>query len=308
MATEWLDGTSASRLDPAGRLNALLARGSSVAVPGAYDGLSALLAKKAGFEALYLSGAALSASMGLPDLGMLTLEDLKGKARELVRASGLPLIADCDTGFGEVLSVMRTVRELEEVGAACVQIEDQKLPKKCGHLNDKTLVETSEMCAKVEAAKRASGGIAICARTDAAAVSLDEAISRANRYAEAGADLIFVEALTSHDDMRRVRAEVKAPLLANMTEFGRTPPTNLATFDAMGFELVIYPVSAFRAASRAGQLLLNVLKRQGEVGPAIETMMPRAELYDVIGYFDYEALDAKIAHTVLDTTEDLKTP
>src|SRR3954469_18664387 len=186
------------------RLRNLIARKTAVAVPGAHDGMSALLARQAGFEALYLSGAALSASMALPDLGLLTLDDVSRKAREIVRACDLPLIVDCDTGFGEALNVMHAVRTLEEIGAACIQIEDQHFPKKCGHLNDKKLVPGKEMPRRVAAAKKPATELLICARTDAAGGSLDEAIMRAGRYREAGADVIFVEALTSHDDIARV--------------------------------------------------------------------------------------------------------
>jgi methylisocitrate lyase len=298
MAATWLDRPRKPK-DAAARLRELIARRSACAVPGAYDGMSALIARQAGFEALYLSGAALSASMALPDLGLLTLDDVAHKAREIVRASDLPLIVDCDTGFGEALNVMHTVRVMEEVGAACVQIEDQQLPKKCGHLNDKRLIPADEMCRKVAAAKTASSGILICARTDAAGSSLDDALLRARRYHEAGADVIFVEALTSQDDIKRVRAEVKAPLLANMTEFGRTPDLALSDWDAFGFELVIFPVSAFRVASGAARRFYASLRQNGHVREFLPQMMTRTELYDTIGYYDYEALDSSIARTVL---------
>ncbi|BCJ91247.1 2-methylisocitrate lyase [Terrihabitans soli] len=301
MSIDWLDGQTQGRANRAAALRDLLARKQSVAVPGAPDGITAVMAKKAGFEALYLSGAAVSASMALPDLGMLTLEDVVRRAREVVRASGLPLIVDCDTGFGEALSVMRTVRELEEIGAACIQIEDQQLPKKCGHLNDKAIVPIEDMCAKISAAKQASSEILICARTDAVSQSFDEGIERANRYAAAGADIIFVEALTSHEQMRTARARIKAPLLANMTEFGRTPQTSLSDFNALGFELVIYPVSAFRIAAASIRAFLSELKTQGEVGKSVERMMTRSDLYKTIGYYDYEALDAKIVTTSLES-------
>jgi methylisocitrate lyase len=281
------------------RLRNLIARKTAVAVPGAHDGMSALLARQAGFEALYLSGAALSASMALPDLGLLTLDDVARKAREIVRASDLPLIVDCDTGFGEALNVMHAVHTLGELGAACIQIEDQQFPKKCGHLNDKKLVPVDEMCRKVTAAKKASKDLLICARTDAAGGSLDDAISRARRYREAGADVIFVEALTTHEDIKRVRDEVSAPLLANMTEFGRTPQLSLKVWDAAGFEIVIFPVSSFRLAAGAVQRFYASLHRNGDVKEMLPEMMTRAALYDAISYYDYEALDASIARTVL---------
>src|SRR6266851_2894807 len=219
--TTWLDRPAGS-MSRAARLRRLIEGRTTVAVPGAHDGISARLARRAGFEAHYLSGAALSASMALPDLGLITLEDVSGRAREIVRAADLPLVVDCDTGFGEALNVMHTVRRLEEAGAACMQIEDQQFPKKCGHLNDKRLIPADDMCRKVAAAKAAATDLVICARTDAAAGSLADAIARGKRYAEAGADVVFVEALASRDDIRRVRDEIRAPLLANMTEFGRT--------------------------------------------------------------------------------------
>jgi len=299
MGRTWLEGTGDGGSGHGRRLRELIASRKALAVPGAHDGMSALLARGAGFEALYLSGAALSASMALPDLGLITLEDVSRRAREIVRAASLPLIVDCDTGFGEALNVMHTVRALEEIGAACVQIEDQQFPKKCGHLNDKRLVSVEDMCRKVAAAKKAAGDILVCARTDAAAASLDDAIARANQYAAAGADLIFVEALASREDIRRVREEVKAPLLANMTEFGRTPELALSEWEGLGYELVIYPVSAFRIASRAMADFYGFLGKEGKVGEMIEEMMTRAELYNVLGYYDYEALDSTIARTVL---------
>jgi methylisocitrate lyase len=297
MTPTWLERPRSPE-SAATRLRKLIAR-KTIAVPGAHDGMSALLARQAGFEALYLSGAALSASMALPDLGLLTLDDVSRKAREIERASDLPLIVDCDTGFGEVLNVMHAVRTLEELGAACIQIEDQQFPKKCGHLNDKKLVPVDEMCRKVTAAKKASTDLLICARTDAAGGSLDDAIMRARRYRDAGADVIFVEALTSRDEIKRVRDEVAAPLLANMTEFGRTPQLSLKEWDAAGFELVIFPVSSFRIAAGAVQRLYARLHRNGDVKEMLPEMMTRGALYDTIGYYDYEALDASIARTVL---------
>jgi methylisocitrate lyase len=299
MTINWLDGRY-DRTGGGAALRRLIARKTPLAAPGAHDGMSALLARRAGFEALYLSGAALSASMALPDLGLLTLEDVSRRAREVVRASGLPLIVDCDTGFGEALNVMHTVRCLEEAGAACMQIEDQQFPKKCGHLNDKRLIPLEDMCRKIAAARSAASDLVICARTDAAASSLDDAIARANRYAAAGAELIFVEALTSIEHIKRVRAEVAAPLLANMTEFGRTPQLSLRQWGDFRYEVVIYPVSEFRIAARAIERFYANLHAKGQVQDTLPDMMTRAELYDTIGYYDYEALDASIARTVLE--------
>ena len=297
MAT-WLDRPRCAE-SAASRLRTLIERKSACAAPGAYDGISALLAKQAGFEALYLSGAAFSASMALPDFGLFTLDEVANKAREIVRAGDLPLIVDCETGFGEALNVMHTVRAMEEVGAACVQIEDQQLPKKCGHLNDKRLIPMAEMCRKVAAAKKASAGILICARTDAAASSLDDAITRAKAYHDAGADIIFMEALATRQDIVGTRMAVTAPLLANMTEFGRTPQLSLKEWDEAGYQIVIFPASAFRVAAGAVQRFYASLRRDGDVKEALPQMMTRAALYDTIGYYDYEALDTSIARTVL---------
>lgn len=299
MTTKWLNGGGTTPAHTA-RLRELIGQRPATAVAGVYDGMSALLAAQAGFEALYLSGAALSASKAIPDLGLLTLEDVWRSAREIVRASDLPLIVDCDTGFGEALNVMRAVRELSEAGVAGIQIEDQQFPKKCGHLNDKRVVAADDMCRKVAAARKASREMVICARTDAAFISLDEAIRRARLYASAGADLIFVEALTSPDAIRQVRESIDAPLLANMTEFGRTPALSLDEWSAHGYEIVIFPVSAFRVASKAVQRFYASLKARGDVAEFLPDMMPRAELYDVIQYYDYETLDALIAQTVLE--------
>jgi methylisocitrate lyase len=241
----------------------------------------------------------MSASMGLPDLGVITVDEVCFFVRQVARASGLPLMVDGDTGYGEALNVMHMVRAFEEAGAGAVHIEDQLLPKKCGHLNDKKLVPVEEMCRKVAAARKASSELLICARTDAAGGSLNDAIMRARHYRNAGADVIFVEALTSPDDIARVRAEVAAPLLANMTEFGRTPQLSLKEWDAAGFELVIFPVSSFRVAAGRVQRFYESLHRNGDVKEMLPEMMTRAELYDTISYYDYEALDASIARTVL---------
>jgi methylisocitrate lyase len=279
----------------------MLGKPSAVVAAGVYDGMSALLAQQAGFSLLYLSGAALTGSKALPDLGLLTLEDVTRAARDITRAANLPLIVDCDTGFGEALNVMRTVRELEETGVACMQIEDQQIPKKCGHLNDKRLLDVDHMCRKIAAARKAAEHLVICARTDAAAESIDDAIHRAKCYVDAGAELIFVEALTDRETIRRIRSEISAPLLANMTEFGRTPSISVSEWEQHGYNVVIFPVSAFRVASRYLKHFYASLMSNGHVGEFLPEMMTRAELYDTIRYYDYEALDASIAKSVLNT-------
>lgn len=298
MTIDWLSSGFSDR-NRAAILRKRITAGKVLVAAGAFDGMSAKLARDAGFEALYLSGAALSASMALPDLGLLTLEDVRARAREIVRASDLPLIVDCDTGFGEALNVMRAVRELEEVGAACIQIEDQQFPKKCGHLNDKKIISSDDMCRKLAAARKASDNMVICARTDAAEESVPEALTRARAYRDAGADIIFVEALGSRETIADVREALDMPLLANMTEFGRTPYLSADEWENAGYETVIFPVSAFRIASAAIKSFYTGLKKDGAAVPQLDRMMSRAELYDTINYYDYERLDESIAETVL---------
>ncbi|MGB6489561.1 MAG: methylisocitrate lyase [Steroidobacteraceae bacterium] len=287
--------------EPAGeRFAQLVRRGGIVRMPGAYNGLAALQAKRQGFEALYLSGAAVSASMGLPDLGIITVEDVCFYIRQVSRASALPLLVDGDTGYGEALNVMHMVRTFEDAGAAAVHIEDQLLPKKCGHLNDKKLAAPEDMAAKIAAAARARRHLYIIARTDAAASEgLDGAVARAKRYLDAGADAIFPEALTTAEMFREFARRVNAPLLANMTEFGRTPYFTAAEFEAMGYRMVIWPVSALRIAAKAQELLYATIHREDGPRSLIGQMQTRQELYETISYSDYEALDASIVKTVV---------
>ena len=283
------------------RLRALLQRPEILQLPGTHNGMAALQAKAAGFDALHLSGAAMTASMGLPDLGIITVEEVTFFIRQIVRAAALPLVVDGDTGYGEALNVMHMVRTFEEAGAGAVHIEDQVLPKKCGHLNGKHLVDPSDMAAKVAAAVKARRDLLIIARTDAAAVEgLESAIVRAKRYAEAGADAIFMEALTSKDMFRDAAAKLAGvTLLANMTEFGRTPNLTAAEFQELGYRMVIWPVSSLRVANKAQAKLYAALHRDGSSHAMQAEMQTRAELYDIIGLHDYEALDASIVATVL---------
>jgi methylisocitrate lyase len=282
------------------RLRALIERPGILSMPGAHNGLAALQARQAGFEALYLSGAAMSASMGLPDLGVITVDEVAFFIRQVVRASALPLLVDGDTGYGEVLNVMHMVRSFEEAGAAAVHIEDQILPKKCGHLNDKKLADPHDMAAKVAAAVKARRDLFVIARTDAAASEgMDGAVARAKLYLQAGADAIFPEALTQAEMFREFARRVDAPLLANMTEFGRTPFFTAAEFEAMGYKMVIWPVSALRVAAKAQGELYAALRRDGGTHNMVERMQTRAELYAAIGYHEYEALDSSIVETVI---------
>ncbi|MDP9563444.1 UNVERIFIED_ORG: methylisocitrate lyase [Rhizobium nepotum] len=267
-----------------------------VQMPGAHNGLAALQAKAAGFKALYLSGAAMSASMGLPDLGILTLEDVLFFTRQVVRASGLPVLVDVDTGFGEALNVMHAVHSLEEAGAAAVQIEDQVLPKKCGHLNDKRLATPDDMSAKIAAARKAQRSIVIVARTDAVeSESLEKAIDRARLYVKAGADAIFPEALTTEAMFREFAAAMgSTPLLANMTEFGKSPAMSAKELEALKYKMVIWPVSSLRIANRAQEILYRELAEHGTTAGLIGKMQTRAQLYDLIDLKGYEVLDSSI--------------
>lgn len=296
-------------IEPAGeRLRALMAKPGIIEMPGAHNGMAAIQAKNAGFEALYLSGAAMTAQMGLPDLGIITVDEVAFFIRQLNRASGLPILVDGDTGYGEALNVMHMVRTFEDAGAAAVQIEDQLLPKKCGHLNDKKLATASDMAAKVAAARAARRHMLIIARTDAAASEgFQGAVGRAKMFLEAGADVIFPEALTDVEMFKAFAEAVDAPLLANMTEFGRTPYLTAAEFAEMGYKFVIWPVSTLRVANKAQQDLLAALKRDGGTHNMLDHMQTRKELYETIGLADYEALDASLVATVAPEEPDRRT-
>src|SRR6202453_5263697 len=285
------------------RFRDLLKRPGILQLPGAHNGQAALQAKAAGFEGLYLSGAAMTASMGIPDLGMITVDEVCFFIRQLARAGGLPVLADGDTGYGEALNVMHMVRAFEDAGAGAVHIEDQLLPKKCGHLNDKRLADAHDMAAKVAAAARARRHLFLIARTDAAASEgIDGAVARARLYLEAGADAIFPEALNTAEMFRAFAARMPGvPLLANMTEFGRTPFFTAAEFQDMGYKMVIWPVSSLRVANKAQAQLYAAIKRDGGAQNMVDRMQTRAELYATIGYHDYEALDASIVTTIIPT-------
>src|SRR5918994_3152858 len=276
---------SASELPsvPAGeRFRALINQPGILEIPGSHNGMAALQAKAAGFEAVYLSGAAISASMGLPDLGVITVDEVSFFIRQVSRASGLPVLVDGDTGYGEALNVMHMVRAFEDNGAAAAHIEDQLLPKKCGHLNDKKLADPRDMAAKIAAAARARRDLFIIARTDAAASEgMDGAVARAELYMGAGADAIFPEALNTAEMFREfARRMPGVKLLANMTEFGRTPFFTAAEFEAMGYAMVIWPVSHMRVANKAMEELYAAIRRDGGTQGLLDRMQTRAELYE----------------------------
>lgn len=269
-------------------------------IPGAHDAMAALIAKEAGFSALYLSGAAYTASRGLPDLGMLTSTEVAERAKDLVRATNLPVLVDIDTGFGGYLNVARTAREMVEAHVAAVQLEDQQLPKKCGHLNGKQLVSPEEMVQKIRVIKEVAPTLIVVARTDArSSEGLEGAIERAAMYVEAGADAIFPEALESESEFRLFRNRIRVPLLANMTEFGKTPYHTAEEFQDMGFQMVIYPVTSLRVAAKAYERMFQLIKTEGTQRKGIQDMQTRSELYDTISYYDFENLDKEIAKTLL---------
>jgi methylisocitrate lyase len=283
------------------RFRALLKRPGILRLPGAHNGMAALQVRAAGFDGLYLSGAAMTASMGLPDLGIITVDEVAFFIRQIVRAAGLPMLVDGDTGYGEALNVMHMVRVFEEAGAGAVHLEDQLLPKKCGHLNDKKLADAHDMAAKVAAAVKARRDLVIIARTDAvASEGLDGAVARAKLYMQAGADAIFPEALNTADMFRTFAQRLPGvPLLANMTEFGKTPFFTAAEFEAMGYSMVIWPVSSLRVANKAQQQLYAAIARDDGTHQVVEQMQTRVELYATIGLHDYEALDASIVQTII---------
>ncbi|MCE4620770.1 MAG: methylisocitrate lyase [Desulfurococcales archaeon] len=284
--------------NPGLALRKLLEERDIVVAPGVFNPAVALLAEKMGFEALYLSGAALTGSLAMPDLGIITLTELALFTSYITRVVSVPLIVDADTGFGEAINVQRTVRELEQAGAAAIQIEDQVLPKKCGHLSGKKLVPPEEMVKKIIAAVEARRkDTVIIARTDARSVEgLDSAVERAKLYVEAGADVIFPEALRSLEEFEYFAKQLPGvPLLANMTEFGKTPYLTVEQFKQAGFKIVIFPVTTFRYAMGAVREALKVLKEEGTQKPLLDKMMTRWEFYELIGYKVYEEVDSKIA-------------
>ncbi|AEB10925.1 methylisocitrate lyase [Marinithermus hydrothermalis] len=277
------------------RLRRHLEAEEALLAPGVFNALVALEAERQGFKALYFSGGAYAASLGLPDVGLLTLEDVVHGVRWVTRAVDLPVIVDADTGFGGALNVARAVRELEAVGAAAIQIEDQVMPKRCGHLAGKAVVAAEVMAEKIAAARRAREHLVIVARTDARGPEgFEAAVARAELYLKAGADVVFPEALESAAEFRAFARRVRAPLLANMTEFGRSPLVPAARLFAWGYRIVIFPVTALRAAMKAVEGVLAALRREGSAARWVPRMQTRAELYALLGYAAYEALDRSL--------------
>jgi methylisocitrate lyase len=274
------------------RFRAALEAERPLQVVGTINAFSALLAAKSGFRAIYLSGAGVAnASFGLPDLGMTNLNDVCEDTRRIAAATELPLLVDADTGWGGAFNIARTTRDLFTAGAAGMHIEDQVQTKRCGHRPGKALVSAAEMSDRLKAAvdARPQEGFVIMARTDAHAVEGQQsALERAQRYVEAGADMIFAEALTSLDEYRQFTRAVRVPVLANLTEFGKTPLFTVRELGEAGVRLALYPLSAFRASARAALNVYRSLRVRGTQKDVIDTMQTRAELYDVLGYHDYE--------------------
>jgi methylisocitrate lyase len=270
----------------------LAARRTPLQIPGAINAYCALLAERTGFEAIYLSGAGVAnASFGLPDLGVTTLGDVLEDARRVTAATDLPLLVDVDTGFGGAFNIARTVHEMERAGVAAIHLEDQEQAKRCGHRPNKATVSVEEMCDRLKAAvdARRDSSLVIMARTDAfAREGRDAALARAAAYVEAGADMIFAEALYTLDDYAAFTGAVGVPVLANLTEFGLTPYFTVDDLGRAGVKLVLYPLSAFRAMSKAALAVYEAIRKRGSQRAVLDTMQTREELYSVLGYHAYE--------------------
>lgn len=287
-----------SKQSAGARFRERLAQGT-VVMPGVFNAITAKLAEQAGFDALYLSGAGVTNSLtGFPDIALLTLTEMAQQARYVAQATSLPVIADADTGYGEILNVARAVAEMEHAGLAGIHLEDQVAPKRCGHLDGKLVISAEDMAKKIKAAVKARSDtdFFLIARTDARSIhGLEDAIERAHRYLDAGADAIFPESLQSAEEFAEFAQRVKAPLLANMTEFGKTPYLTVEEFTAMGYAMVIFPMTAFRVMMKAAEETYAELKQTGTQTALLDRMQTRTELYEVIRYADYEQFDREIA-------------
>jgi len=284
-------------MTPAAQLRKRLKRGLLVA-PGVFNAVTARLVQRAGFHAAYLSGAGLANAMtAFPDIGLVTLTELAQQTTHITAAIDIPVIVDADTGFGGPQNVIRAVQELERAGAAAIQIEDQKDPKRCGHLAGKRLVPVERMVEKIATAVKArkDPDLVIVARTDARSVEgLKAAIDRSRRYRDAGADIIFPEALESAAEFTRFRERVSGPLMANMTEFGKTPYLSVREFERLGYRTVIFPMTLFRVMMKSAQNALIELKRTGTQRGFLTKMQTRGELYELLDYDYYEKLEKEL--------------
>ncbi len=274
-----------------------LESGKILKFPGAHAPLVAMEIEKQGFDGVYISGAALSADLGLPDIGLTTLSEVAQRGRQIARVTNLPAMIDIDTGFGEAMSAARTIQELEELGLSGCHLEDQVNPKRCGHLDNKTLVPIDEMIRKISAAANAKTdrNFMLFARTDARATEgMDKAIDRAKAYVDAGADAIFPEAMQNENEFEIFRRAIDVPMMANMTEFGKSPLLSASTLAEIGYNLVIYPVTTLRLAMGAVQKGLAEIAETGTQSGLVQEMQTRAQLYDLIRYEDYNKFDQDI--------------
>lgn len=280
------------------RLRAALASGTIQRMPGAFNPLSAKLIERKGFEGVYISGAVLSADLGLPDIGLTTLTEVAGRGAQIARVTELPTLIDADTGFGEPMNAARTVQEIENAGISGMHIEDQVNPKRCGHLDGKEVVGLDVAVRRIKAAVegRRDPNFLIMARTDVRAVDgLDAAADRARALADAGADAIFPEAMRSLEEFAAIRAAVDVPILANMTEFGKSDLFTVQDLESVGVNLVIFPVSLLRMAMGAAGRALDTLSAEGSLTSVVPEMQHRADLYDLVNYSDYATFDEGIA-------------
>ncbi|MGL1889645.1 MAG: methylisocitrate lyase [Reichenbachiella sp.] len=274
-----------------------LASGKLLQFPGAYNAMVAMIIEQSGFDGVYVSGAVLSNSLGLPDIGFTTQTEVTQMASQIAKVTSLPTILDIDTGFGETMNAARTIHELEYQGLAGCHLEDQVNPKRCGHLDNKTLVSTDEMAKKINAAAKAKNdsNFLVMARTDAASVEgLDAAITRAKAYVDAGAEMIFPEAMRSEADFEAFRKAIEVPLLANMTEFGKSKLLDKQQLENLGYNMVIYPVTTQRLAMKAVEDGLRCIKDNGTQEPIVDRMQTRKRLYEVLKYKDYNEFDEGI--------------
>ncbi|MBF6060631.1 methylisocitrate lyase [Nocardia terpenica] len=291
-----------SAADKRAAFRAGLASGRLQRLPGAFNPLVAKLIQEIGFEGVYVSGAVLSADLALPDIGLTTLTEVAGRGQQIARVTDLPVLIDADTGFGEPMSAARTVTVLEDAGIAGLHLEDQVNPKRCGHLDGKAVVPTADMVRRLRAAvsARRDPNFVICARTDAAGIEgIDAAVERARAYAAAGADLIFTEALTTAAEFERFRAAVSIPLLANMTEFGKSELLSAATLESIGYNAVIYPVTTLRLAMYAAEAGLREIVDKGTQAGLLDRMQHRGRLYELLEYQRYNEFDSDIFNFTL---------
>ena len=276
-----------------------LASGKLQRMPGAFSPLVAMSIEKHGFQGVYVSGAILSADLGLPDIGLTTLSEVSERARAIARVTNLPTIVDIDTGFGEVASVARTIQMMEDAGLSGCHLEDQQFPKRCGHLDNKTLVDAKEMSQKIKAAvgAKVDKNFLVIARTDARGVEgLDAAIDRAKRYVDAGAEMIFPEALADESEFAKFREAVNVPLLANMTEFGKSKLLTADQLTNLGYNIVIYPVTLLRLAMQAAEQGLKTLASEGTQESIVPNMQTRAQLYELLQYMSYQEFDEELTN------------